>query len=159
MLDRLDRVFRSLSAREVRYVVIGGIAAAIHGVPRATFDLDMLIAPTAENARRLLSAFRDAGLVTSELTTPEGLLAHEITVFKDFVRIDVQTRTPGLEFESAWRDRMDVPFAGTVIRVVSRKDLIRSKKKSGRPVDLEDVRILESLPERPPDQDNPHPAP
>lgn len=42
MLNRLRDVFESLSEHEVRYLVIGGIAAVLHGVPRATFDLDLL---------------------------------------------------------------------------------------------------------------------
>jgi hypothetical protein len=43
-----------LNEAEVEYLVIGGIAAVLHGVPRATFDLDILIRPTPENATRLL---------------------------------------------------------------------------------------------------------
>ena len=43
MLNRLQAVFESFEAHGVEYVVIGGIAAVLHGVPRATFDLDILI--------------------------------------------------------------------------------------------------------------------
>jgi hypothetical protein len=43
MLNRLQDVFASLNRHNVRYVVMGGIAAVLHGVPRATFDLDLLI--------------------------------------------------------------------------------------------------------------------
>jgi hypothetical protein len=55
MLNRLQAVFESLHCHEVRYVVIGGIAAVLHGVPRSTFDLDILIDATPENADRLLN--------------------------------------------------------------------------------------------------------
>jgi hypothetical protein len=48
MLKRLQSVFASLRSHDVRYVVIGGIAAIAHGVPRATFDLDILIEATLE---------------------------------------------------------------------------------------------------------------
>ena len=54
MLNRLRDVFRSFQQHEVKYVVIGGIASVLHGVPRATFDLDILIEATPENAGRLL---------------------------------------------------------------------------------------------------------
>jgi predicted nucleotidyltransferase len=54
MLHQLRDVFESLQKHEVKYVVIGGIAAVMHGVPRATFDLDILIEATHENAQRLL---------------------------------------------------------------------------------------------------------
>jgi hypothetical protein len=48
MLNRLRDVFASFQKHQVRYVVIGGIAAVLHGVPRATFDLDILIEATPE---------------------------------------------------------------------------------------------------------------
>ena len=56
MLNRLKDVFASFQGHDVRYVVIGGIATVLHGVPRATFDLDILIEATPENVRRLLDA-------------------------------------------------------------------------------------------------------
>lgn len=42
MLNQLQDVFASFQNHQVKYVVIGGIAAVLHGVPRATFDLDIL---------------------------------------------------------------------------------------------------------------------
>jgi hypothetical protein len=50
MLNRLQDVFASLNRHNVRYVVIGGIAAVLHGAPRATFDLDILIDASRDNA-------------------------------------------------------------------------------------------------------------
>ena len=143
MLNQLRDVFASFQKHDVRYLVIGGIAAVLYGVPRATFDLDILIEATPENAQRLLDALLDAGLGTASLTTVEELLAHEITVFKDRVRVDVQTSTPGLRFEDAWRNRVTMEYRGQTFYVVSREDLIASKRAAGREIDLEDVRLLE----------------
>ena len=56
MLNLLKDVFSSLQQHKVRYIVIGGIAAVLHGVPRATFDLDILIDADPENAKKLLDA-------------------------------------------------------------------------------------------------------
>lgn len=75
MLNRLQAVFASFQSHDVRYVVIGGIAAVLHGVPRATFDLDILIEATPDNAKRLLDALLEAQLGTAALTTPENVLA------------------------------------------------------------------------------------
>ncbi len=144
MLNRLQAVFASFQDRRVKYIVIGGIAVVLHGVPRATFDLDILIEPTTDNARRLLDALVDAGLATAELVTVDELLAHEITIFKDRVRIDVQTSTPGLDFQQAWKHRETMRYQNQQFLVVSRKDLIASKRAAGRSVDLEDVRSLEA---------------
>jgi tRNA nucleotidyltransferase/poly(A) polymerase len=143
MLNRLQGVFASLHRHNVKYVVIGGIAAVLHGVPRATFDLDILIEATPENAQHLLTALLEAQLGTAVLTTAEDLLAHEITIFRDWVQIDVQTRTPGIEFAGAWERRETMHYQGQDFYVVSKTDLIASKRAAGRAKDLEDVRLLE----------------
>ena len=143
MLNRLQDVFRSFQKHEVKYVVIGGIAAILHGVPRATFDLDILIEATPDNAQRLLDALLDAGLGTAALTSSGDILANEITVFKDRVRVDVQTSTPGLRFTDAWRRKKVVTYQGQDFFILSKDDLVRSKRASGRPGDLEDARLLE----------------
>lgn len=144
MLNRLQDVFKSFQEHDVRYVVIGGIASVLHGVPRATFDLDILIEATPKNAERLLHALLDAGLGTASLTSVEDLLAHEITVFKDRVRIDVQTSTLGVSFDQAWNHRQTVSYQGQSFFILSKEDLIRSKRAAGRAVDLDDVRLLEA---------------
>ena len=143
MLNRLQDVFKSFQQHEVRYIVIGGIASVLHGVPRATFDLDILIDPTEDNALRLLSALVDAGFGTATMTNAQEILAHEITVFNDRVRIDVQTRTPGVSFQDAWRRRKTVTYQGQDLFILSKEDLIASKQASGREVDLEDIHMLE----------------
>lgn len=144
MLNRLQAVFASFQSHDVKYVIIGGIAAVLHGVPRATFDLDILIEASPDNAKRLLEALLEAQLGTAALTTPENILANEITVFNDRVRIDVQTSTPGLIFEEAWRERETMNYQGQTFYVVSVQDLIASKRAAGRAVDLEDIRMLET---------------
>jgi hypothetical protein len=142
MLDQLQIVFSSLQKQKVKYLVIGGIAAVLYGVPRATFDLDILIEKSAINARHLLKAFLGAGLGTASMTTPEELISHEITIFRDRVRIDVQTSTPGLSFQQAWKNREKMQYHDQVFWVVSKADLIASKRAAGRDIDREDVRLL-----------------
>lgn len=143
MLNRLKDVFRSFQKYEVKYLVIGGIASVLHGVPRATFDLDILIEPTHGNATKLLDAMLNAGLGTASLTNVEELLSNEITIFKDRVRIDVQISTPGLIFQDAWKEKITMNYHGQEFYVISKKDLISSKRAAGRDIDLEDVRLLE----------------
>jgi hypothetical protein len=144
MLDQLQNVFASFQKNEVKYLVIGGIAAVLYGVPRATFDLDVLIEATSQNAERLLHAMTEAGLGTASLTTREEILSNEITIFTDRLRLDVQTSTPGITFEEAWVRRVTMNYKGQTLEVVSLTDLVASKRAAGREVDLEDVRILES---------------
>jgi hypothetical protein len=142
MLDQLQTVFASFQKNDVKYLVIGGIAAVLYGVPRATFDLDILIEPTKENAQKLLDALSEAGFATAELTSADEIISTEITIFTDRVRLDVQTSTPGILFEDAWPRRKTMTYEGQKFEVVSFADLIQSKTATGREVDLEDVRIL-----------------
>ena len=94
MLNRFQTAFKCFHSHKVRYVVIGGMAAVLHGVPRATFDLDILIEASPENAKRLLAALLDAGLGTAALTTPERLLEHEITIFNTVFVLMYKLRHP-----------------------------------------------------------------
>ena len=143
MINRLKDVFASFQKHEVRYIVIGGIASVLYGVPRATFDLDLLIDATPENTQRLLDALLEVGMGTASLTNVNEILSNEITIFKDRVRIDVQTSTPGLNFQDAWSHRNTLEYQGQQFYVASLEDLIASKKAAGRAVDLDDVRLLE----------------
>jgi hypothetical protein len=82
------------------------------------------------------------------LTSIEDLLAHEITIFRDWVQVDVQTSTPGIDFATAWRNRKTLTYQGQEFYIVCKADLIASKRAAGRAKDLEDVRLLELPPTR-----------
>jgi len=142
MLNRYRDVFASLHSNNCRYVVLGGVAAVLYGVPRMTFDIDILIEANEANAEKLLTALREAGFGTAHLITAKELLANEITIFKDRARVDIQTATPGLAFEEAWRQRNTLVFESVPFHLVSVDDLIKSKTAAGRPVDLADVEQL-----------------
>jgi len=144
MLRRLRPIFESFQKHDVRYVVFGGIAVALHGVPRATFDLDILVEPTAENCRKLLKALEACGFGTATQVTAEEIATTQITRLKDRILLDIMTSSPGLTFDEAWRNRVQMEFEGQGFYVVSRDDLIRAKRAAGRPRDLEDLRALDS---------------
>jgi len=143
----LPDVFASLNRNNVKYLIIGGIAAVLHGVPRSTFDVDILIEATLENVQGLLNALIEQNFGTATLITAEQLLTNEITIFQDRIRIDVQTSTPGITFSEAWERRQEMTYRGQEFHVVSRSDLILSKEAAGRKVDLEDVRLLKLIDE------------
>jgi hypothetical protein len=76
------------------------------------------------------------------MTNAEEVAAMEITIFTDRVRLDVQTATPGLTFENAWANRVNMSYKDQSFYVVSLDDLVRSRMAAGREVDLADVKIL-----------------
>jgi len=142
MLDRYRAVLASFASHDVRYVVIGGVAAILHGVPRITVDVDFLIEATQDNAARVLAALEEAGLGTACLTTPEEIVANVVTIFQDRVRVDVQTSTPGISFQDAWENKQILEVDGQKFFILSKSDVIASKLAAGRDIDLEDVRLL-----------------
>ena len=70
-------------------------------------------------------------LYTAGLTTPEELLNTEITIFRDYVQVDVQTKTPGIVFRDAWERRFDVKYGDIEFHALSRADLIAAKEAAG----------------------------
>jgi hypothetical protein len=145
----LARDFRDLLyafvAREVRFLLVGAYALAVHGRPRATGDLDLWVEPTPENASRTHQALREFGAPLHDLT-PEDLstpgVVFQIGVAP--VRIDVLTQISGVEFAAAWSRRQEAPFEDVTIPVIGREDLIANKRATGRLQDLADLERLGS---------------
>ena len=142
MLKRHLKLYKSLNRHKVKYLIIGGIACSIYGSPRGTLDIDIIIKSDYINARNLLKALKRAGFSTASLTTPEKILANEISIFEDYLKLDVFTKVKGIEFEKVWRDR-EVKYINSIaIKVISLDDLIKSKTASDREIDITDIRIL-----------------
>lgn len=145
MPPRPRDLYASFDSHNVRYLVIGGVAAIMHGVNRTTVDVDVLIEATPENAAAALSAMREIGLGTALLTTPDELLGQQVTIFEDILPVDIHTQTPGADFAQAWSRRRVETLHGVPVSIVSLQDLITSKEAAGRPEDLEDVAALRAL--------------
>lgn len=145
MFESHLELYRSLRRNKVKYLIIGGVACGIYGSPRVTKDLDIIIRPTLDNARRLLEALKEAGFGTAYLTTPEKIIANEINIFEDIIRLDVLTKVKGFIFDMAWKMRGVRILKGIKINVASLDDLIKSKKVSKRLIDKEDIKILKKI--------------
>ena len=77
MIKDYLRLYKSLNKNRVKYLIIGGIACIIYGVPRTTLDIDIFIEPSLKNAEKLLKALRNAGFGTARLTTPQKIIKNE----------------------------------------------------------------------------------
>jgi len=141
-------LYRSLNKNRVKYLLIGGMAAVLYGSPRLTKDIDILIEPTLENASRLLKALKEIGFVTVELTNADKMVKNEITIFKDYIRLDVLTKIKGIDFLRAWNNKVIKRIEGTKLYLLNLDDLIVSKKSVARELDLEDVVILKKIKKR-----------
>jgi hypothetical protein len=136
----------ALSAAGAEYLLVGAHALAVHGVVRATGDLDIWVRPTAENAKKVWSALIAFGAPLQDLT--ERDLATPDLIFQIGVapyRIDVMTWIDGVTFDEAWTGRTSVRVDGQEIAVIGRDDLLRNKRSTGRLRDLADAEELEKI--------------
>ena len=136
----------ALLRADARFLIVGAHAMGVHGVPRATGDLDVWVAPDPDNAQRVWAALLDFGAPVGTLGLSARDLATERVVVQMGVpprRIDVLTSLTGLQFDAAWRKRrvlrvddLDLPFLG-------REALLRNKRETGRSKDLADADTLD----------------
>jgi predicted nucleotidyltransferase len=130
---------------KVEFLVIGGYAVMKYSEPYNTKDLDLWTNPTPENAARLYRALAEFGApltgVTPEyFTVPGNFFQMGISRW----RVDILTSTAaGLAFETAWSRRGEMIVAGVTVPVISREDLIVTKRAAGRKRDLAAVEDLE----------------
>jgi len=152
-------LFAALAQRDVEYITIGGIAIQAHGGQRLTQDLDIVIAASAENIARLSQALDD---LDARILGPDGqrsrsapsapLLAssdqwHLITAHG---ALDVLTLPAHLGSFADMRARAhEVSLGELSVPIAHRDDLLSMKRAAGRPQDLADVQLLESLDDAP----------
>jgi predicted nucleotidyltransferase len=139
-------VAESLARRGVRYAVIGAMAAAVHGVVRASLDADAIVALHIREAQLLRQSLIDEGyevvLRTGEVDDPiPGLL--EIRDLHSN-RVDLLIGLRGMDPELLNRTRQ-VWLGEVILAIVGREDFIAMKAFAGGPVDLEDARAVVEL--------------
>jgi hypothetical protein len=125
---------------EVRYLVVGEYAVIHHSQPRYTKDIDIWLDPTPENARKLMRAFLIFGIPMHGVTQDD--FATPGTQFNLGVapcEIDFLTTIPGLQFPSAWENRVTSVENDFPIQYLGKSDLILAKQTAGRLQDLADI--------------------
>ncbi len=137
-------LFAEFNAHGVEFLIIGAFALAVHGHLRATKDLDLWVRPTKENAERAFHAVSAFGVLPENLSSEDFATSGNIIQLGiSPARIDILTRVADLDFEAAWSRRVDAAYGDQKVFVLSRDDLIASKRAAGRPQDLVDLTALE----------------
>lgn len=130
----------------VRYVIVGAHALAVHGIPRATGDLDILVAPDAENAERVMQALSVFGAPIESHGLTAQDFEREGTVYQLGLpprRIDLLTSITGVSMDEAERTAIETQLQGLRVPVLGRRQLLANKLATGRPKDLADAQLLE----------------
>lgn len=153
-------LFSALDRHKVDYLLIGGLAVSLHGVERATMDVDITVAMSPANLAALIEAAKELKL-TPVLPVPLESLSN-IELLREWhakrnleafalrtpelagVTIDVLLFPP-VDFAGMQQRAVEFDVAGTAIKVVSIDDLIAMKSAVGRPIDISDVEHLQRI--------------
>ncbi len=138
-----EELLQALTSHGVRFVLVGGFAAVIHGSPYVTFDLDITPEDSQRNLERLSRCLSDIHARIYTEVEPEGLpFAQDAAslaavrlwnLITDFGRLDIVFEPTGTKgFKDLTQDAVRIKIEGADIDVASLADVVRSKESAGR---------------------------
>jgi hypothetical protein len=155
-----EEIFRQLNEANADYLVAGGMAVNLHGVPRLTQDLDLLPDLSEGNLLKIVKILDELGyrpripekpsLFADAAVRERWKNEKNMKVFSFFHRelpyqeIDLMFDVP-VSFEEAVQNKIVKRAADLVIPLVSIPDLIRLKEAAGRKQDMSDIRMLREI--------------
>jgi hypothetical protein len=153
---RARELLATLEAHHVDYIVIGGLAAVLHGSTLSTGDADICPESSADNLNRLADALRELNARIRVEGEPDGLefsfdpasLARMamLNLTTDFGDFDISFAPAGFSgYDELVQHAVEVPVGGASVKVASLADVIRSKKTADRPKDRLALPILYAL--------------
>jgi hypothetical protein len=149
LIAELEALIDAFAREGIEYAVCGGLSLAIHGHPRATMDIDLLVpsamVPRAAEVARQLGFDIPARMITFGLRTGNPRTVQRVSKLdpqtNELVSLDLMHADPA--FEDVWAGRVVVMIGERKMVVVSRDGLATMKRLAGRPQDLADLAILE----------------
>ena len=153
-MTNIAGLIERLLAHEVEFVLIGGVAANLHGSARLTLDVDVVYRRSAENLRRIAEAL---GPLKPYLRgAPAGLpFQWDVETLKRALNLTLETSLGSIDllgevagggtWESLAPGSREIELGGRECRVVSLEQLIALKRAAGRPKDLESIAELELI--------------
>ncbi len=149
------RILEVLVRHDIRFVVIGGIAAQAHGSTSATRDLDVCYSCDPNNLCAIVEALADLQAIRRDL--PSGVTVPPVDIrtlrLGDLFLFETESGPldllaspdPGLDYEQLARTAVPFEIEGRRVLVASVDDLIRMKRAAGRPKDRIELEVLGAL--------------
>ncbi|MGE5359258.1 MAG: hypothetical protein ACM3NQ_09585 [Bacteroidales bacterium] len=137
-------LLRAFVAHDVRFLIVGAYALALHGRPRATGDLDVWVDATPANAPRIFQALASFGAPMSGISQDDFSrpgVVYQLGVAPG--RIDLLTALTGLTFEEAWPGRVREVLGDVDVGFIGRESFLKNKRATGRAKDLGDIEGME----------------
>jgi len=141
LFDETLALAAALDAACLPYAAVGGVALAVHGVPRATTDIDLLLRP--EHLAAALDVASACGFCFSALPMrfSDGMEVRRVTKIEGSETLTLDLILVSGSLEPVWATRERIGE----IHVVSREGLIQMKAWAGRPRDIDDIRRLQEI--------------
>lgn len=153
-------LFQALSVRNVRYLLCGGLAVNIYGIPRMTADIDLLLDFSDENVSNFETAIKllkyQAAIpiaITAFISKEErqkavrdkNLIAYSYYNSRaNYMSLDVLMDVP-FGFEELWKQKEERIIKGFNVNLVSVQHLIELKQYANRKQDIDDAVLLSKL--------------
>jgi len=155
-----ENILKEFNKNGIDYILVGGVAVNLQGIPRMTYDLDILLKMTDENIEKYCRLLKRWGFrpkvpvdvmdFAKKEKRDDWIKNKNMKAFNLFnpdavvKEIDVVIDSP-VDFENAKKNVKYIKFGEIEIPVMSVRDLIRMKENTGRKQDESDVRYLEEL--------------
>ncbi len=131
------------NAHKVEYIIVGAYALAFHGAPRFTGDIDILVRPLQENAKKILSALEDFGFGSVNLTIDDFQKSdHVVQLGHPPVRVDIVTSITGVTWEEADQGKQTGLYGDVPVFFLGKEQYIANKRATGRLKDRADLEAL-----------------
>lgn len=144
LYEELEALARTFETAGIEFALCGGLALAVHGHPRATKDIDLML--RREDLQMARKLARTCGFTLSSLPmkfAPSGIEMERVSkiVGNDVLMLDLLIANEALL--PVWESRLRVPWRAGALSVVSRAGLVSMKLAAGRPQDLADLARLQ----------------
>jgi len=132
-----------LNKNSVRYAIVGAFALALYSKPRYTKDLDILIEPEEENAKKLINVLHEFGFEEINIKKEDLTRKNQILQLGyEPLRIDILTSIAGCSFQEVWNNKFKEKYGKTLVNFIGKKELMKNKKAIGRKQDIADLELL-----------------
>ena len=153
-MSLLERLVKALNQQKIPYAIVGGVAVALHGAPRGTIDIDIVIKHTARVFKSVETCLKGLGFLSRLPVTANEVFAfkNEYISRRNLIAWSFYNPTNPLEVIDIilTHDLSDMKTVNkrmgpSTLKVLAVEDLINMKKKSGQPQDIEDIKVLKEL--------------
>ena len=128
---------------EVNFLVVDAYAMGAYGYPRATGDFDIWVDTSPENSQKVYSSLRKFGAPLTDIS--EKTFTDEGIIFQIGIaprRIDIITHIDGVRFKDVYDSKEVIEVEGLPVPFISKDDLIKNKRSTGRQKDRLDADYL-----------------